>query len=152
MREQLQAFGTSKDNLFSKPLPLFQFSNIPLSLFFFRASIKNPLDVFSTLDEIRKERNLSFKEKLHPGTEVCEEISGPQFVFHQHGRFMDSSPSPNALDKGLVKEMDVLLGGRDLFFDGYFPERIHQHTDVDLIRAACPAGLARNTKPDCMTS
>ena len=40
--------------IFSHIIPSFHYSNVPPSLFFFCAPLKNPLDLLPSLDEARK--------------------------------------------------------------------------------------------------
>src|SRR4030043_1600120 len=75
----------------------------------FLAPLKDPFDLPFPFDEIREEGNFPFYKELHSGDEVSKEIFASQFIVDEHGRLMDPPAPLDALNKSLVKEMDVLL-------------------------------------------
>ena len=99
---------------------MLHYSNVPPSLFFFCAPLKNPLHLLPSLDEAWKQGKLTLQKKHHPRDQVGEEISAPQFIDDLHGCLMESPFPLDALNKRLVKEMDILLLSRNSLFDRHF--------------------------------
>jgi len=105
--------------IFSHIIPSFHYSNVPSSSFFFRAFLKNPFDLLSSLNKTGKERNLSLQKELHAGDEVRHEVFASEFVIDEHRSLMNPSSPLNALNKSLMEEVDIFLPGRNSLSNGH---------------------------------
>jgi len=119
------------------------------SLFRLCALLKNPFDIAFPFHKTGEQRKFTLEKKFHARDErTLHHVSAPEDIFHQHGHLMSPPSSPNTLDKGFMKEMDIFLFCVDSLFHGDLSQGIHDNPDVDLVRAAGATRLAVNAKPD----
>ncbi len=80
---------------------------------------------------------------------VLERFSNTQVIEPHHENFVDPAAAGEAFDKILVEREHFRDRARDIIFDGFLADLVHDRGNIDIVGAADGAGIAAGAEPGC---